>query len=144
MKECPLCKTSIIHYRGHGDHKIVCKKCLTWFCYLCSYVFKEHGSRSSSDTSTSSNYSAASSYKSNLTIIPSHVKHYKHSNCNNYCDEVCCCESCPICLILYKEHCGKCNSVHCERYNHSLQCVKLKYELDEENPSNITNTIVPT
>ena len=157
MKACPLCKTSVIHYRGHGDHVITCAQCSITFCYLCLFVFRKRSlssiscSRSescssfesSSSNASSSSYSAISSYNTTSTMITSQVKHYKYSNCNENCDEVCCCNSCPICLILYKDHCGKCNPIYCERYNHSLNCIKIRYELKEENPSGITNSIVP-
>lgn len=50
--------------------------------------------------------------------IECQIQHYKYSNCNENCDEVCCCPSCPDCnTIKQQKHCSRCNKIICERYN---------------------------
>jgi len=167
MKACPSCKTSIIHFRGHGDHIIFCKNCLISFCYLCGFIFKEKGSRSSSRSSSNSSsrsstnstrslssifpklsdssvystvYSTIYSFNTNFLLIKSQIKHYRYSNCKETCNALCGCKSYPFCLILYKEHCKECNNnEHCEQYNSSLDLIKSKIILYEENPNNLNN-----
>jgi len=43
-KRCPGCSTAVIHYRGHGCHRVSCPRCSTYFCYICSAPVKKHPS----------------------------------------------------------------------------------------------------
>ena len=136
MKQCPICNINILHYRGHGDHTIVCKGCNILFCYLCLFVFRERSpssdlnSNSSSSYSLYSNSSSSSSYSdssSSFNSCSNTRSHYAFSNCSEQCDEVCCCKSCPACLVLLytkHKHCKDCSITHCTRYNGDLEVVK--------------------
>ena len=34
-KQCPKCKTEVVHYRGHGCHHMTCSQCNCKWCWVC-------------------------------------------------------------------------------------------------------------